>query len=228
MLYRQVILRVLMRLFLDSSDPDSLQEACVTGLISGITTNPTLIQKHHESMSSAIKILCEKIPDLPISFQVKSTTTEAMVYEGVSFHEVQPERVVVKIPLTTDGLKACKILRKKNIPVNVTVCFSVQQVLLAALADASYISVYMGRVEDTGYDSEIILKESSHLLRTHETFKHIQLLAASIRSPEHVLKALRSHVHIATLPIDVFWKLYEHPLTKLALTRFEKDSNALA
>ncbi|MGL5719718.1 MAG: fructose-6-phosphate aldolase [Alphaproteobacteria bacterium] len=205
-----------MKLFLDSTSLEEIQAGVETGLIDGVTTNPSLVLQSGQPQESLIRAICE-IVEGPVSVEVTTLEAVDMVQEGRTFSKWAPN-VVVKVPLTVEGLKACRSLRAEGIPVNVTLCFSATQALLAAKAGATFISPFIGRLEDMGGDGQLLLEDMDHLL-TQGAFE-AQILAASIRNPAHVLMAVRAGADVVTLPFSVFQQLYQHPLTDKGLAIF--------
>lgn len=210
-----------MKIFLDCACIKEIQEASLTGLIDGITTNPSLIAREKRSLETVIREICDVVGG-PVSAEVVSIEASEMVKEGVALSKIS-SNVVVKVPLTVDGLKACRILRiEEGIEVNVTLCFSPAQAILAAKAGASFISPFIGRLDDIGSDGLHLLAEIRHVYNTFPAFE-TKILAASIRHPQHVVEAAKQGADIATIPYKVFQQLYRHPLTDKGLEEFLKD-----
>jgi transaldolase len=209
-----------MKLFLDSTSLEEIREGAETGLIDGVTTNPTLVAKSGQRQESLIRAICDVLGG-PVSVEVTTLDAADMVKEGLTFSK-WALNVVVKVPLTWEGLKACRSLRSEGIPVNVTLCFSAPQALLAAKAGATFVSPFIGRLEDTGGEGQLLLEDMHHLF-AQGAFK-TQVLAASIRHPAHVLMAARAGADVATLPFSVFQQLYQHPLTDKGLAIFMADA----
>lgn len=205
-----------MKLFLDSTSLEEIQIGVETGLIDGVTTNPSLVLKSGQPQESLIRSICE-IVEGPVSVEVTTLGAADMVQEGRTFSKWAPN-VVVKVPLIVEGLKACRSLRAEGIPVNVTLCFSATQALLAAKAGATFISPFIGRLDDVGGDGQLLLEDMRHLL-TQGGFE-TEILAASVRNPAHVLMAARAGADVVTLPFSVFHQLYQHPLTEKGLAIF--------
>ena len=209
-----------MRIFLDTANIDQIKQAAKLGIISGVTTNPSLVsQEASIDYQAVIREVCSIIPG-PVSVEVLVEGVEAMVEQARQM-SAWAENVVIKIPATTDGLEATSVLTKENIKVNFTLCFSLNQALLGALAGASYISPFVGRLDDTGQDGMQVVKEIV------DVFKHYQLstevIAASIRHPQHCIAAAKAGADIATIPHKVLMQMIEHPLTDAGLTRFLAD-----
>lgn len=208
-----------MQIFLDTADINEITSRIDTGLIDGVTTNPSLIAKSGADIFQRISEICDAVPG-PISAEVVATDYEIMVKEGLKLADIA-DNVVIKIPLTVDGLKACRTFNQEGIATNVTLCFSVNQALLAAKAGASFISPFVGRVEDAGGDG-IGLLESIRAVYDDFGFA-TEVLAASLRSPAHVEAAALAGSDAATLPPKVFDQLYNHPQTDKGLEAFLKD-----
>jgi len=208
-----------MKLFLDTADVGELRSAAETGLIDGVTTNPTLIARSGRDMQEAIAEICSIIEG-PVSAEVVAARADGMIAEGRRLAGIA-SNVVVKLPLTEEGLKACRVLSGEGAPVNVTLCFSAVQALLAAKAGAAYISPFIGRLDDAGHDGMELIREIRALYDTHGFAT--QILAASIRTGVHVRDAALCGADCATLPTKVFFSLYRHPLTDIGLEAFMKD-----
>jgi transaldolase len=208
-----------MQLFLDSTDVAVLRDLATTGLVDGVTTNPTLIAKSGRNMLEVIKEICDLIPG-PISAEVASTKTDGMLAEGRKLAAIAPN-VVVKVPLTRDGLVATAQFAAEGISTNVTLCFSAAQALLAAKAGASYISPFIGRLDDHGADGMDLISEIRAIYDNYSF--DTEILAASIRNPAHVTAAALAGADCATIPPDVFLALFKHPLTERGLDQFMAD-----
>jgi len=208
-----------MHLFLDSTDVAVLTDLAATGLVDGVTTNPTLIAKSGRNMLEVIKEICDLIPG-PISAEVASTKTDGMLAEGRKLAAIAPN-VVVKVPLTRDRLVATAQFASEGISTNVTLCFSAAQALLAAKAGASYISPFIGRLDDHGADGMDLISE---IRAIYDNYRFdTEILAASIRSPAHVTAAELAGADCATIPPAIFDELFKHPLTEKGLELFAKD-----
>ncbi len=211
-----------MKFFVDTADISQIREACSWGIISGVTTNPTLVSKQKgKEFRELIKEICE-IVDGPVSAEVVSLDAKGMIREAIELSKIDP-RVVIKIPMTKDGMNATKELSSKGIRVNVTLVFSVAQAILAAEAGATYISLFMGRLDDIGEDSIAVLNDIV-TLKENYGFES-QILAASIRHPYHVVQAALAGADVATVPFAVLEKLFNHPLTDVGIKRFLEDWN---
>ena len=208
-----------MQIFIDSADLAAVERAAATGLVDGVTTNPSLIAQSQGDFYSTLERVCELVPG-PISAESVAEDAETMLAEGLKLAQVA-DNIVVKLPLTVDGLKVCRELAERDIKTNVTLCFSPNQALLAAKAGATYISPFIGRIDDSGVDG-LQLIESIREIYDNYGFE-TQLLAASIRSPLHVSECARLGADVVTIPPKVFWQLYEHPLTAKGIASFAAD-----
>ena len=206
-----------MKIFLDTVDVDSISALCSTGIVDGITTNPLLLSKSDKQYKELLVKICELVRG-PVSIEVVSTDTDGMVEEGLRFAEIA-DNVVVKLPMTFEGISACSILTNTHkIKVNVTLCFSAGQALIAAKAGAFFISPFMGRVDDIG-GSGVSLIEDIRCIYSRHNFK-TQILAASVRSSKHVVDAAKAGADAATVPVAVFKQLFTHPMTDRGLGEF--------
>ncbi len=214
-----------MKIFLDTADLNEIRRANEAGLIDGITTNPSLLAKvaGDRSPRDIFLDICREV-DGPVSAEVVAIDTEGMVSEGRKLADIH-ENIVVKVPLTENGLRACRTLRANEIRVNVTLCFSAVQALLAAKAGASYISPFVGRLDDVGHDGIEIVSEIREVYDEYEL--ETEILAASLRHPKHVLESALVGADCATLPPGVLYKLLRHPLTDAGLESFLADWKAL-
>ncbi len=211
-----------MKLFIDSADIDEVAEAASMGVVDGVTTNPTLVSLTGKSLKDVITAIC-KILDGPISAEVTALEVDAMVEEGRALASLHPN-VVVKIPLIGDGLRAVKRLTQDGIRTNVTLCFSASQALLAAKAGATYISPFVGRLDDLSAEGMGLIEEILTIYHNYDL--DTQVLAASIRHPLHVTQAAVLGAHVATVPLKVIRQLLKHPLTDAGLERFMADAKA--
>ena len=208
-----------MKFFIDSANLDDLREAAAYGIIDGVTTNPSLIAKEGREHHEQIRAICDII-DGDISAEVVSTEADEMVREGRELAAIHPN-VVVKCPLIREGIKATKILSSEGIRVNVTLCFSATQALLAAKAGAYLISPFLGRLDDLSIDGMALIRE---IVAIYENYGFsTQVLAASIRGPLHVKEAALAGAHVSTLPFKVLDQLFQHPLTDIGLEKFLAD-----
>src|SRR5436190_22120638 len=208
-----------MKFFLDTANLDELKKAVPFGIVDGVTTNPTLIAKEGTSMEDQIRMICDIVSG-DISAEVVSTEVNAMVREGRELSKIH-RNVVVKCPLTRDGIMATSALSKEGIRVNVTLCFTAGQALLAAKAGAYIISPFVGRLDDIGYTGMDLIRSIDQIYRNYG-FK-TQVLAASLRSPTHVIESALAGSHIGTMPFKVLDQLFNHPLTDKGLEQFLKD-----
>jgi transaldolase len=209
-----------MKFFLDTADVAEIRELAATGLIDGITTNPSLVAKSGRKFVDAIAEICAVIAG-PVSAEVTATDHATMLAEGRRLAAIAPN-VVVKTPLTFDGLKTCKALRADGIRVNVTLCFSPAQAILAAKARASYVSPFVGRLDDVGSDGMGLIADIVQIYEAYPEFE-TEVLVASVRHPVHVVAAAKLGADVVTLPPAIFRQMYNHPLTDRGLTAFLAD-----
>ncbi|MGD9814834.1 MAG: fructose-6-phosphate aldolase [Hyphomonadaceae bacterium] len=208
-----------MQIFIDSADASELKTLAQTGLIDGVTTNPSLVAKAGRDFFETLREICAAVPG-PVSAEVVAQDYETMLKEGRKLRTLAAN-IVVKVPLTPDGLRACKTLEDDGHPCNVTLCFSAVQALLAAKAGATYISPFLGRLDDNGQDGMGLIREIRAIYDNYEY--PTQILAASIRSANHVKDAAIAGADCATIPPAVFKSLYKHNLTDAGLAAFLKD-----
>ena len=208
-----------MKLFIDTGSVQEVEEIAGWGILSGATTNPSLLAKEQGEPGDIIRRICDLV-DGPTSAEVVSTDAAGMVAEGRALHELH-EHVVVKTPFSKEGLAACKELSSDGIPVNMTLVFSANQALLAAEAGATYISCFMGRLDDISINSTDVVREIVEALRPGGTTS--QVLAASMRHPEHVITAARLGCEVSTVPAKVLHQMLDHPLTTAGIERFAAD-----
>lgn len=211
-----------MKFFLDTANVDEIKRIADLGLVDGVTTNPTIIAKEGRDFKEVILEICEIVKG-PVSAEVTSDNTKDMVQEAIELAAWSPN-IVVKIPMTEEGIKAVNILSKKNIKTNVTLIFSVAQGLIAAKAGATFVSPFLGRLDDIGGDSLKVVKDLRNVFDRYG-FK-TEIISASIRSLKHVEEAALAGSHIATIPGNLFDKLWSHPLTDKGLVQFKKDWDA--
>ena len=210
-----------MKIFLDTSDVNVISKHCESGLIDGVTTNPTLMKQSGRNPIDVIKDISALFPDdSSISAEVVADTAEGMISQAKQYYSISPN-ITIKVPCTEEGLKACNVLSAKNIPVNVTLIFSVTQAILCAKAGAKYVSPFVGRCEDNGL-SGIGLIESIRTIYDRNNID-TQILAASIRTTEHVTNAFIAGTDIVTLPPSIFEEMYKHDLTDQGIDQFDKD-----
>ena len=208
-----------MKIFLDSASLKEIKEAMSWGAIDGVTTNPTLVAKEHREFFPLLKDICETVNG-PVSMETTSRDAAGMVEEGRVFAKLHPH-IVVKCPLTKEGLKATRQLTSEKIRVNVTLCFSASQALLAAKAGAYYVSPFVGRLDDISADGMGLIRDIKTIFANYPF--PTQILVASIRHPLHVIEAARIGADIATMPFAVLEQLVKHPLTEAGLARFLQD-----
>jgi transaldolase len=213
-----------MKLFIDSADLAEIKEAATLGLIDGCTTNPSLLAKVGRKIETAIPEICEVV-DGPVSAEVVATEYEAILKEGRGLAKLH-KNVVVKVPLTADGLHAVRTFKKESIRTNVTLCFSGTQAMLAAKAGAAYISPFIGRIDDTAQEGIELVEQIVTIYRNYDY--GTEVLTASVRSPMHVLQAALIGSHCATLPMSVIRQLIKHPLTDAGLAKFLEDDRKAA
>jgi transaldolase len=212
-----------MKIFIDTGDLNEIKEAAAMGVVDGVTTNPSLVAKTGKSLPALIAAICEII-DGPISAEVTAIDAEGILKEGRSLAKIHPN-VVVKVPLIAEGIKAVKQFTQEGIKTNVTLCFSATQGLLAAKAGATYISPFIGRVDDIAGDGMELIKQLVTIYENYD-FK-TQVLAASIRHPVHVVQAAMVGAHVCTIPFKVIQQLLQHPLTKSGLDTFLADAKKI-
>jgi transaldolase len=208
-----------MKLFIDSADPKDIAALAATGLVDGVTTNPTLAAKTGQPLFEALRSICALVPG-SVSAEVTALDAEGMIAEGKRLAKIAAN-ITVKVPLTWDGLKACKALSSEGHTVNVTLCFSPNQALLAAKAGATYISPFIGRLDDASHDGMALIREI-RLIYDNYGFE-TAILAASIRHPTHVRDAAMAGSDVATMPPAIFRQLIAHPLTDKGLAAFMED-----
>ena len=208
-----------MKFFVDTAEIKDIRDLYETGLLDGVTTNPSLIAKSGRDFKEVIKEICSVVPG-PVSAEVAATDYAGMVAEGEHLAKIA-DNVVIKLPLTIDGLRACKHFTSKGIKTNVTLCFSANQALLAAKVGATYISPFIGRLDDINIDGMDLIRE---IRQIYDNYAYTtEILAASIRSANHVTQAALAGADVATIPAPVIYKLVDHPLTKSGLEQFVKD-----
>lgn len=212
-----------MKLFIDTANIDEIREVNEWGVISGVTTNPSLIVKEGRDFKEVIHEIVS-IVDGPVSAEVISTDKDGMIEEARELAKIHPN-IVVKIPMTREGLKAVKVLSKEGIKTNVTLIFSANQALLAAKAGATYVSPFIGRLDDISNEGIGIIYDIVEIFDIHGI--DAEIIAASIRHPIHVLEAAKAGAHIATIPYKVFTQMVNHPLTDIGIERFLKDWEGL-
>jgi transaldolase len=215
-----------MKFFIDTANIDEIREAAEMGIICGVTTNPSLIAKEGKDYSETLKEIA-KIIDGPISGEVKASTTDAegMIKEGREIAAMHPN-MVVKIPMTGEGLKAVRVLSAEGIKTNVTLIFTAGQALLAARAGATYISPFLGRLDDITRDGVALIEEIAEIFSMYPDIS-TQIICASVRHPIHVVECARTGADIATVPYKVLMQMLKHPLTDSGIDKFRKDYEAV-
>jgi transaldolase len=208
-----------MKFFVDSAEVAEIREAASWGLADGVTTNPSLLAKTGRPYAEVLREICGLV-DGPVSAGVVATDAPGMLEEGQKLARLHPQ-IVVKCPLTIDGLKATKALSARGIKVNVTLVFSPLQGLAAAKCGASYISPFIGRLDDIGQDGVMVIDQLVRILRNYDYPSEV--LVASVRSPDHLLRAAEAGAHVATLPLNVMRQILKHPLTDAGLASFLAD-----
>ncbi len=208
-----------MRFLIDTANVEEIREIHEWGVVAGVTTNPSLVAKEGRDFIETLKEIID-IVDGPISAEVISTDAKGMIEEGEKLASLS-KNIVVKVPMTEEGLKAVKVFAKRKIKTNVTLVFNANQALLAARAGATYVSPFLGRLDDIGYDGLNLITEISEIFTVHGI--DTEIIAASIRHPVHVTEAARRGAEFATIPYKVFKQLLQHPLTDSGLQKFLAD-----
>ena len=208
-----------MKLFLDTANVEHIKEANEMGVICGVTTNPSLIAKEGRNFNEVIKEITE-IVDGPISGEVVSEDAEGMIKEGREIAAIH-KNMIVKVPMTVEGLKAVKVLAREGIKTNETLIFSANQALLAANAGETYVSTFLGRVDDISMDGMELVRTIAEIFEVHGI--NTEIIAASVRHPIHVIEAARAGAHIATVPYALVMQMVKHPLTDAGLEKFKAD-----
>jgi len=208
-----------MKFFIDTANIDEIKEAAALGILDGVTTNPSLVSKEGKDFRKLLDEIL-KIVDGPVSAEVISTDYEGILKEGRELAKIH-KNIVVKIPLIKEGLKACKTLTSEGIKVNVTLCFSPNQAILAAKAGATYVSPFVGRLDDISTSGMDLISQIVQIYRNYN-YK-TQVLVASVRHPLHVVEAALIGADVCTIPFDVIKKMFNHPLTDLGLEKFLSD-----
>jgi len=209
-----------MKFFVDTAEISEIKELNAYGLIDGVTTNPTLIAKSGRKFQEVIAEICAEV-DGPVSAEVASIDYESMVREGEILSKIA-KNVCIKLPLTMDGIKACRYFSNKGIQTNVTLCFSAAQAILVAKAGATFVSPFVGRLDDIGQDGLNLIGEICEIYDNYENFK-TQVLVASVRNPIHIVESAKLGAHVATIPAKVIKQLAQHPLTDKGIETFIKD-----
>lgn len=208
-----------MQFFIDTANIEEIKQAHAWGVISGVTTNPSLVAKEGRNFEAVIKEIAS-IVDGPISAEVLSLVSDEMVREAQKLASWS-KNVVIKVPMTSDGLQAVNQLSKLGIPTNVTLVFSASQALLAARAGATYVSPFIGRLDDISHDGMELIRDIVEIYDMHDI--STQIIAASVRSPMHVVEAAKAGAHVATVPFKVLQQMVNHPLTDLGVEKFLAD-----
>lgn len=208
-----------MRIFIDTANVDEIRKANDLGVICGVTTNPSLIAKEGRDFVEVVKEITD-IVDGPISAEVISLEADGMVAEAMELVKIH-KNIVIKLPMCAEGLKACKILTSKGIKTNVTLIFNAAQALLAAKAGATYVSPFVGRVDDTGWDGISLISEIAEIFDIHGI--ESEIISASIRTVNHAIESAKAGADIATIPYKVILQMIDHPLTTAGIARFLKD-----
>ncbi|AHX11655.1 fructose-6-phosphate aldolase [Neorickettsia helminthoeca str. Oregon] len=207
--------------FIDSAELKEIELALEWGIVSGVTTNPTLIRKSGREHKDVIKEICNIVKG-PVSAEVISLTSKEMIDEGLRLSEIA-QNVVIKLPCTRDGIKAASLLKAHGCKLNITLCFSAAQAILAASVGADYISPFIGRLDDIGHQGVLLIEEIAQL---YESKYDTKILAASIRSVEHVLSSFKLGAHVVTAPMKILDQMFDHPLTHKGLEIFIRDYEA--
>ena len=209
-----------MKFFVDTADTAEIKLLAASGLLDGVTTNPSLMAKTGKKFQDVLADICATVPG-PVSAEVASTDFETMLAEGKFLSTLAPN-IAVKVPLTPDGLRACRHLTDDGAMVNVTLCFSAAQAILAAKAGATFVSPFIGRLDDVGEHGMGLIADIVTIFRNYAAFR-TEVLVASVRSPMHVVEAAKIGAHIATVPPAVLRQLFSHPLTDKGLASFLAD-----
>ncbi len=209
-----------MKFFIDTADIDEIRALAETGMVDGVTTNPSLVAKTGRRFTDVVAEICGIVPG-PISAEVTATDAETMIEEGRKLAAIAPN-VAVKVPLTEDGLRACRALSDQGTMVNVTLCFSAAQSILAAKAGAAFVSPFVGRLDDMGQSGMELIADIVEIYSRYDGFT-TEVLVASIRNPMHVVEAARMGAHVATIPPKILSQLFKHPLTDKGLAAFLDD-----
>jgi transaldolase len=209
-----------MKFFVDTADTAEIKSLAASGLLDGVTTNPTLMSKTGRKFQEVLKEICSVVPG-PVSAEVAATEYEGMMAEARVLRAIA-KNITVKVPLTPDGLRACRKLTQDGAMVNVTLCFSAAQAILAAKAGATYVSPFIGRLDDVGENGMGLIKDIVTIFRNYSDFK-TEVLVASVRNPTHVVDAAKLGAHVVTVPPAILRQLFNHPLTEKGLAAFLAD-----
>jgi transaldolase len=213
-----------MKFFVDTADTAEIRDLAETGLLDGVTTNPSLIHKAGRDFLEVVREICAIVPG-PVSAEVVAADHDEMMREAEIVRKIA-DNVAVKVPLTLDGLKTCRKLTADGTMVNVTLCFSANQALLAAKAGATFVSPFVGRLDDAGHNGMELIAEICEIFRNYPETLRTEVLVASVRHPGHVIEAARLGAHVATMPPKILRQLASHPLTDKGLAAFLKDWEA--
>ncbi|QQS10950.1 MAG: fructose-6-phosphate aldolase [Rhodospirillales bacterium] len=214
-----------MKFFVDTADVSEIRELAASGLLDGVTTNPSLIAKSGRPMIEVIREIADIVPG-PVSAEVTATDHATMMKEAAKLHAIGKARndnICIKVPLTPDGLRTCKALSSEGIAVNVTLCFSPAQAILAAKAGASFVSPFVGRLDDIGHDGMALIAEIMTIYRQYPATFKTEVLVASVRHPQHVVAAAKLGAHVVTVPPNILKQLFKHVLTDNGLKAFLDD-----
>ncbi len=208
-----------MKFFIDTANIDQIKDAASLGILDGVTTNPSLISKENKPLNKILKEICE-IVDGPVSAEVVATESDTMIKEGKKLAKIHPN-IVVKLPTTREGIKACVALVREGIHTNMTLVFSATQALIVAKAGASFVSPFVGRLDDIAQDGMELIRDIVQIYDNYEF--GTQVLVASVRHPIHLVQSALMGAHVATIPYEVIGKLLNHPLTDAGLEKFLSD-----
>ena len=208
-----------MHIYLDTANIDHIRHAAKLGILRGVTTNPSLVAREGADFKAAILEICSIVPG-PISAEVLSLEPEGMIKEARELSSWAPN-VVVKIPVSEAGLEAISVLSRENVKTNFTLCFSTNQALLGALAGATYVSPFVGRLDDIGHQGMGVVEDAVEIFNRYDL--PTQVIAASLRHPLHVIAAAKAGAHVATVPYTVLMQMVHHPLTDIGISRFAQD-----
>lgn len=211
-----------MKFFIDTANIDEIREANALGILDGVTTNPSLVAKENVSFHDRLREIAAEVTHGSISAEVISLKADEMIAEGKELAAIAPI-ITIKVPMTPDGLKAVKTFKELGIKTNVTLIFSANQALLAARAGASYVSPFLGRLDDIGHDGLALVSTIADIFAIHDI--ETEIIAASIRHPMHITEAALKGAHIATVPFKVIMQLFNHPLTDSGIEKFLADWN---
>lgn len=209
-----------MKFFIDTADVAEIRALAETGMVDGVTTNPTLAAKTNRPFLALVEEIAHIVPG-PVSAEVVATDYDTMLREARLLHKLR-HNVTIKVPLTPDGLRVCRVLSGDGVMVNVTLCFSAAQAILAAKAGASFVSPFVGRLDDVGADGMQLIADIVEIYRQYESFR-TEVLVASIRHPMHVVEAARLGAQVSTMPPKILRQMFDHPLTEKGLATFLAD-----